>query len=251
MENKNEIVAYQEEINSQVAIPAVMNSLVAITFKGLTPDLIKRALLEGMMTGFTFKDFLKKNVYAIPFKDGYSLISSIDYARELGMLGNVVGVGEPMFEEDENGKLISCKITVKKKSGEYIGEYTSKVYFDEYYKIPYKNKQGYEVKSLWDSKPRTMLGKVAEMHALRKACPEKLSKIYIEEEYEKDAQVVIIENETKEEKKDEKVKTWSEKMKECETEEQLMKVWADIPGNLKQEPKAKELLEELKLKFIQ
>jgi hypothetical protein len=42
-----------------------------------------------------------------------------------------VGVSAPSYEE-KDGKIISCTITVKRKVGEYIGDYSATVYFDEY-----------------------------------------------------------------------------------------------------------------------
>ena len=53
------------------------------TFKGLQVASAKQAMLEGMMRGFTFKDFLEKNIYAIPFSSGYSLVTSVDYVRKI------------------------------------------------------------------------------------------------------------------------------------------------------------------------
>lgn len=166
----------KEEINKQIADKENFSTLLQTTFKGLDPQNAKRAMLEGMMRGFTFKDFLEKNVYAIPFKNTYSLVSSIDYARKVGMRSGVVGVSEPRYEFDENKKVISCTITVKRKVGEYVGEYSSTVYFDEY-------NTG---RNLWVSKPKTMIAKVAEMHSLRKACPEELAQVYVEEDYDQE-----------------------------------------------------------------
>ena len=109
------------------------------------------------------------------------------------MRNSVVGSCKPEYEtekDDEgNKKIISCTVTVKRKIDEYVGEYTATVYFDEYYK-PGKTWNGKYTPNLWDTKPRTMIAKVAEMHALRKACPEDLSQIYVEEEFEKEAYVV-------------------------------------------------------------
>ena len=83
-------------------------SLVNITFNKLSPQLAKRALLEGMMCGFTFKDFLQKNVYAIPFGKGYSLVGSIDNCRKIGQKSGIVGVSSPAYAEDEKGNIILC-----------------------------------------------------------------------------------------------------------------------------------------------
>lgn len=180
METTKSIIAVNKEITKELADPAVGRALLATTFKGLNEVSMKQAIFEGVMRGFTFKDFLEKNVYAIPFKDGYSLVTSIDYARKIGARGNVSGKSKPTFEM-EDGKIESCDVTIYKKGGDDRG-YTATVYFDEYYKA---GKNGYP--SLWDTKPRTMIAKVAEMHALRMACPEQLSQVYTVEELEKEA----------------------------------------------------------------
>jgi len=92
------------------------------------------------------------------------------------MRSGQVGKSEPRFELDTNGNVLSCSITVKRKVGDYVGDYSSLVFFKEYT----------TGKNLWASKPMTMIAKVAEMHALRMAFPEELSQAYIEEEYQQD-----------------------------------------------------------------
>lgn len=167
-------------LNRELADPKTVGALLATTFKGLDATKMKQALMEGMIRGFEFRDFLVKDIYAIPFAAGYSLMTSIDHARKRGMRSDVLGVGEPTYGMTTDGKKIEwCAITIKRLVKGHIGEFTAKVYFDEYYKAGYNGKP-----SLWDTKPRTMIAKVAEMHALRKACPEELSHIYVEEEFE-------------------------------------------------------------------
>jgi len=178
-----DIVKLQGEINTQIANKEVFNALANITFKGLEPQLIKRAMLEGCLRGFTFQDFLQKNVYAIPFKGGYSLVTSIDYSRKIGMRSGVCGKSEPIFEE-KDGQIISCAVTIKRSVSGIVGEYTAKVYFNEYT----------TGRNLWVNKPRTMIAKVAEMHALRSACPEELSQTYIEEEMAKETEIETLED---------------------------------------------------------
>jgi hypothetical protein len=176
-----DLVKIKEEINLQLGDKETFATLVATTFKGLEVTLVKRAVMEGMMRGFTFKDFLEKNVYAIPFKGGYSLVTSVDYARKLGMRSGIVGKSAPSFTLDEKG-IESCTVTVKKQANGYIGDFTATVFFAEYFKAGYGGKP-----SLWETKPRTMIAKVAEMHALRMACPEELAQVYVEEEYQQEA----------------------------------------------------------------
>lgn len=172
------VVAAKNEILRQLGDKETFTLLLNTTFKGLNPNVVKRAAFEGHLRGFTFKDFLEKNVYAIPFREGYSLVSSIDYARKIGMRSGVVGKSAPIFEMD-NKKIVACTITVKRKVNGVVGEWTATVYFDEYTTS----------KNLWNSKPRTMIAKVAEMHALRMACPEELSQTYSEEELAKEQDI--------------------------------------------------------------
>jgi hypothetical protein len=168
------LIKIQDEVNSQLANREVMNALVRTVFKGLTEPVVKQAIVEGMMRGFTFEDFLKKNVYAVGFGGGYTLITSIDYARKIGQKSGVNGKSKPKYVE-ENGKIKSCEITIYKKDGHPDG-YTAEVYFDEFT----------TTRNLWATKPHTMIAKVAEMHALRMACPEEMSQIYGEEEVQKE-----------------------------------------------------------------
>lgn len=175
MENKALIVQYKEEINQQLSDPETLKSLMEVTFKGLEPAVAKRAMLEGYFRGFKFVDFLKKDVYAVPFGQAYSLVTSIDYARKIGMKSGVIGKSAPTFEMDGKS-IVSCSITIKRMVNDTVGEFTSLVYFDEYT----------SKKNLWLSKPRTMIAKVAESHALRMACPEELAKVYTEEEFDKE-----------------------------------------------------------------
>jgi hypothetical protein len=236
MQNEKErnLTLIHNEVEKQLANPQVLASLVATTFKGLTADLAKRAIVEGMIRGYSFKDFLDKNIYAIPFSSGYSLITSIDYARKIGARSGVVGETEPSYETTEDGKIISCTITIKKMINGYVGDFTAKCYFAEYYKA---GKNGYP--SLWDTKPRTMIAKVTEVHGLRKACPEELSQAYVEEEIGKEEHDINS-------AKDKIIAEGRFKIEECKTEEDLKEVWANLPVEIKEE--LNPLKEEIKAK---
>jgi hypothetical protein len=162
------------------------NELVQTVFKGLDVPQMKRAVLEGHLRGFTFKDFLEKNVYAIKYGGGYSLVTGVDFNRKLGMKGGIVGTEAPQYEtetdDDGKTKIISCSVTVNKLfDGGHVGNFTATVYFEEFYKAG-REYNGKYTPSMWDKMPRVMIAKVAEMHALRKACPDELSQSYIEEE---------------------------------------------------------------------
>lgn len=216
-----------KEISLEISKPEIQKALLATTFKGLNLVSMRQAMMEGMMRGFTFKDFLEKNIYAIPFRDGYSLITSIDYARKIGMRSGVVGVSAPTYE-DKDGKIISCTVTVKRKVEGTIGEYSATVYFSEY-------STG---KNLWTSKPRTMIAKVAEMHALRKACPEELSQAYTEEEIE----TVHLDNTPVIDTDEYKLK-----LEAVTTVDELKQVWSAMPIQAKNA--LADLKEEMKKKY--
>ena len=85
-------------------------------------------------------------------------------------------------------------------------------------------------------KPRTMISKVAEMHALRMACPEELAQSYVEEEVEAEIAKPLIsidENKTKLEA----VKDLAE----------LKVVWSSLPVEAKEA--LKEIKDNLKKKY--
>jgi len=171
---KSIILKVTQDLDAQVSNPGVMRALIATTFKGFKSEkLVKQACLEAMMRGYEFQDLLDKKVYAIPYGNGYTLVQSISDVRGIAMKSGQVGKSAPIFEDDENGKIKTCTITVKRKVDEYVGNYTAMVYFDEYN----TNKNN------WAKMPRTMIAKVAEMHALRMAFPEELSQAYVEEEF--------------------------------------------------------------------
>ena len=128
MSNEIIIKEIQSQIDTQLSDPTALKSLLEITFKGLKPETAKRAMLEAMMRGMKFTDFLEKNVYAIPFGENYSLVTSIDYSRKIGMRSGVVGVSEPIYEDDCSN-IVTCSVTIKKKVGDYIGDFSAKVYF--------------------------------------------------------------------------------------------------------------------------
>lgn len=177
---KSIVVSANRELAAQTSDPSVMRALTATIFKGFKDEkIVKQACLEAMMRGYTFQDIINKKIYAIPFGGGYSLVQSISDVRTIAMKSGQVGKSAPTFEE-KDGKIISCTVTVKRKVNEYIGDYTATVYFDEYNKG----------KDNWANKPRTMIAKVAEMHALRMAFPEELSQAYVEEEFQNEESVI-------------------------------------------------------------
>lgn len=105
--------------------------------------------------------------------------TSIDGFRVIAeRSGDYGGQDEPIFNE-QDGKLISCKITVYRFRGDV--RYPAAVgvaYWSEYVQA---DKDG-NPSGLWKKMPHTMLAKVAEALALRKAYPQDLSGLYTGDE---------------------------------------------------------------------
>lgn len=246
METTTDLTIITADINRQLADPKVATALLENTFKGLSQDNMKKAIMEGVIRGFTFKDFLEKNIYAIKYGNGYSLVTSIDNNRKIGMKSGIVGTDAPVYvmtEEKTTGSNIpkpeSCSVTVKRMINGHIGEFTALVYFDEYYKEG-KTWEGKYTPSMWDQKPRTMIAKVAEMHALRKACPEELAQSYLEEEFQK---------ETKPEAPAFDPAPHLEAINKVATLDELKTVWSNLPAEAKQNKEIFDRKEEIKIKL--
>jgi len=177
-DDKGIVTAINDRLNKELADPKAFRALIATTFNGMDEQRTKQALMEGMIRGFKFEDFLHKNVYAIPYGQKYSLVTSIDHARKVGMKAGVIGKSAPEYTyvDETKKKVESCSITIKKLVNGHVGEFTATVDFDEYTTN----------QNLWKSKPKTMIAKVAEMHALRMACPEAVADMYTEEEMHKE-----------------------------------------------------------------
>lgn len=237
-DNKQSVIKkVNDELLMQTRDPAVMRALVATTFKGFKDEnLVKKACLEAMINGYTFQDIIQKKVYAIPFGSGYSLVQSIADVRAVAMRGGCVGKSAPVFTE-KDGKIETCSITVKRKIGDTIGDFTALVYFDEY------NKK----RDNWTTKPRTMISKVAEMHALRMAFPEELSKAYIEDEFNNQER-------TNQERDltppaDVDVSDYSDKLSEATDVETLKTIWDKFPQSAQNDEKLIAKKDEMKKFF--
>lgn len=217
------LVELKNEVNKQIGDKETFDALLQTTFKGLEASTAKRAFLEGRMRGYTLKDFLDKNIYAVPFSGGYTLITSIDYARKIGQRNGVIGKSAPIYEDNEDGSINTCTVTIKKLVEGQIGEFTATVYFKEY-------STG---RNQWavNGKPRTMIAKVAESHALRMACPEELSQTYVEEEMQSEQRVHLQEEDVID------VTDYEGKLEAVKTLKELSTVWADMP------PAAKKALQ--------
>jgi hypothetical protein len=105
--------------------------------------------------------------------------TSIDGFRVIAeRSGNYGGQSEPVFVE-QDGKLIFCKVSVFRFHGETRYEAAVGVaYWDEYCQRTNEGKP----MGLWAKMPHTMLSKVAESLALRRAYPNDLSGLYTGDE---------------------------------------------------------------------
>lgn len=111
-----------------------------------------------------------------------SIQASIDGFRVVAeKSGLYAGQDEPVFTESSaGGKPSKCVVTVYKfnpKSGERYAAAYGVAYWSEYVPSPPND-------FMWNKMPHTMLAKVAEALALRKAFPQDLSGIYSGEEME-------------------------------------------------------------------
>jgi phage recombination protein Bet len=149
-----------------------------------TVDELKLFLYQSQRTGL---DALSRQIYCIhrnvKTPNGWikkmTIQTSIDGFRVIAeRSGNYGGQSEPIFVE-QDGKLISCKVSVFRFHGDTRYEASVGVaYWDEYVQ---KDKEG-KTTGLWAKMPHTMLSKVAEALALRKAYPQDLSGLYTGDE---------------------------------------------------------------------
>lgn len=147
-----------------------------------TDDELRLFLYQCKRTGL---DPLARQIYAIHRNDKKTGIdkmtvqTSIDGFRVIAeRSGTYAGQSEPEFTEHE-GKLTCAKVRVFRFSpnGQRYEAAVGVAYWDEYCPLYNGNPTG-----LWAKMPHTMLSKVAEALALRKAYPQDLSGIYTGEE---------------------------------------------------------------------
>lgn len=148
-----------------------------------TDNELQLFLYQARRTGL---DPLTRQIYAIHrncketeygkevWKQKMTIQTSIDGFRVIAeRSGDYAGQDEPIFDESDGLK--SCKITVYRFRGDV--RYPAAVgiaYFKEYV----------QDSPLWKKMPHTMIAKVAEALALRKAYPQDLSGLYTGDEME-------------------------------------------------------------------
>lgn len=161
--------------NGQLILTPKHKELIA---KQIAPTATKEELeLFFMMAYRTRLDPLLKQLYFIKYGTGdkakVSYVTSIDGFRIIAhRTKQFAGIDEPKFIYAGGKNPTSCTVTVYKKGFEK--GFTATVHFSEY-------STG---QNLWTKMPHTMIAKVAEAHALRKAFPQDLSGIYTTDEME-------------------------------------------------------------------
>ncbi len=123
-------------------------------------------------------DPLLKQLYFIKYKDRVSYVTSIDSYRIIAhRTGHFAGTDEPVYtyspeNQAPNKKPTHCSITVYRLVQGIRCGFAAKVKFSEYD----TNQNN------WAKMPETMIAKVAEAHALRKAFPQDLAGVYTQDE---------------------------------------------------------------------
>lgn len=155
-----------------------------------TNDELQLFLYQCQRTGL---DPLTRQIYCIHRKSGntkkMSIQTSIDgfrvVAERTGLYG---GQSAPVWEDGKDGWPIKCTIAVYKFKGSVRYEAAVAVaYFSEYVQMKDEWAGGQRtgnkvVADMWAKMPRTMIAKVAEALALRKAFPQDLSGLYTTDE---------------------------------------------------------------------
>jgi phage recombination protein Bet len=147
--------------------------------KGTSDDELKLFLYVAKKNGL---DPLTRQIHAVmrwDKKQGQNVMTiqtGIDgYRLKAEKSGKYAGNDDYEYVE-KNGRLIKATATVWKMLGNQRIAFKASAFWDEYY--PSNEKQRF----MWNKMPHLMLGKCAEALALRKAFPQDLSGIYVDEE---------------------------------------------------------------------
>lgn len=139
---------------------------------GATNDELAMFIYQARRAGL---DPLARQIYFIKAGGRAMIQTSIDGFRVVAQRsGDYAGQDEPVFTLSETKELEKCSVTVYKFSplGERYPAAVGVAYMKEYHKAG----------GMWDKMPHTMLSKVAEALALRKAFPQDLSGLYTADE---------------------------------------------------------------------
>lgn len=156
-------------------------------------------------------DPLMNQLHAVKMGDKLSIQTSIDGLRLLAERSGNYSPGEDVhYEYNDEGQIIYAKCTVKKRTEDNTWHIvTARAYWKEYAKTGAGGR-------FWQQLPHLMIAKCAEALALRKAFPNDLSGLYIEEEMDQAIKYISSEEINK-------IKEITQKL-EVEKQNQLLKV---------------------------
>lgn len=171
MEQTNQL---QRQQNSIAFEPEQIKLIKTTIAKDATDDELKLFLYQCGTTGL---NPLARQIYFMKRGGKVSIQVSIDGFRVIAeRSGSYAGQDEPVFIV-EGEKLVGAKVAVYKfsPSGNRYQAAVGVAYWDEYCPVSGQD-------FMWKKMPRTMIAKVAEALALRKAFPQDLSGLYTMEE---------------------------------------------------------------------
>lgn len=168
MAGENTAIEAKHFTKEQVAL------LARTIAKGATVDELSLFIGRCKQTGL---DPFSRQIYFIKSGDRVMIQVSIDGFRVVAeRSGKYAGQDEPVFTLTPDGAIEKCSVAVYRfgPSKERYQAAVGVAYMSEYHKPG----------GMWDRMPHTMLAKVAEALALRKAFPQDLSGLYSPEEME-------------------------------------------------------------------
>lgn len=171
-QEEKQIVAAQ--VNTLDFAPDTVELIKKTIAVGATDDELQLFLYQAKRTGL---DPLARQIYFVKRGGKVVIQTSIDGFRVIaGRNTDYAGQDEPVFTENGNGHPTVAKVKVYKFRGDmrYLAA-TGVAHWSEY--VPQAGQD-----FMWKKMPHTMLAKVAEALALRKAFPQDLSGIYSDEE---------------------------------------------------------------------
>ncbi len=116
-----------------------------------------------------FANLMYLQVRTYKGKSRPAVAMTIDGARmQASRTGQYAGSDEPEYDGEEGEQPKWCRATVYRMVGKEKGAFTAKIRWKEFVPAPPNDFQ-------WKAKPYHMLGKSAEMQALRRAFPESVS----------------------------------------------------------------------------
>ena len=182
-----------------VKLPVVANQTQALSF--WETDESKRLLKDSVFKGSSDQEFMvlmavakarnldpwKKQIHGIKVwnkedqRFDIVAITGIDGARAMAhRTGEYAGMDEIEYDYNRSSPNypVKAKVTVYRMVQGEPRPWTGEAMWSEYYP---GDKKGFK----WRDMPRTMLGKCAEMQALRKAFPEECGGMYVAAEFDK------------------------------------------------------------------